>query len=75
MSNYSEAESLLKSLIDDEKTTIFDDKSTFLMAQLLFFGKKDNSAALEYYQKLLAKFPNSLYFDRARTQINSLNKI
>lgn len=75
MGNFIESEIMLKSLIDDEKTTIFDDKSTFLMAQLLFFGKKDNSAALEYYQKLLAKFPNSLYFDRARTQINFLNKI
>ncbi|MBX3009616.1 MAG: tetratricopeptide repeat protein [Melioribacteraceae bacterium] len=74
MGNFIEAEDILKSLIDDEKTTIFDDKSTFLIAQLLFFCKKDNSAALEYYQKLLAKFPNSLYFDRARTQINFLNK-
>jgi len=52
----------LKNLND----SIFADKSLFLLAKTFQFGKKDIQKAVENYQKLLEKFPDSLYFDRAR---------
>jgi tetratricopeptide (TPR) repeat protein len=56
----------LEVLSENQKNSIFADKSLFLLAKAYQFGKKDIQKAVENYQKLLEKFPDSLYFDRAR---------
>jgi tetratricopeptide (TPR) repeat protein len=56
----------LEILSEDPQSSIFADKSLFLLAKTYQFGKKDIQKAVQNYQKLLEKFPDSLYFDRAR---------
>jgi tetratricopeptide (TPR) repeat protein len=63
---------ILEVLSDSSKTAIFADKSLFLLAQCYQFGIKDGQKAIQNYQKLLEKFPNSLYFDRARDCLKDL---
>lgn len=63
---------ILEVLSDSSKTAIFADKSLFLLAQCYQFGIKDRQKAIQNYQKLLEKFPNSLYFDRARDCLKDL---
>jgi outer membrane protein assembly factor BamD (BamD/ComL family) len=47
-----------------------------LQGNIYQFAKKDSPKAIEIYESLLAKFPNSIYLDEAREAINKLkNKI
>jgi tetratricopeptide (TPR) repeat protein len=62
----------LEKISENSKNPIFSDKSTFLLAITYQYGLKDSQKASEYYQKILEKFPNSLYFDRARDSLNKL---
>lgn len=55
-----------------EKSGIFGDKSLFLAGEIYQFGIKDRMKAIQIYQKLLEKFPNSLYFEKAREYLNNL---
>jgi tetratricopeptide (TPR) repeat protein len=70
---YMKSIELLKNLNEDEKVTIFSDKSTFLLGLIYQFGILDSQKALLFYQKILEKFENSLYFDMARELFNSIN--
>jgi len=63
---------ILEEILENSKMTIFNDKSTFLLAKTYQFGLKDKQKAAENYQILLEKFPNSLYFDSARDYLNQL---
>jgi len=63
---------ILETLSENTKSTIFADKSLFLLAQSYRFGIKDVQKAVYNYEKLLEKFPNSLYFDRARDSLKVL---
>ncbi len=67
-----EAIKVLEILYDDTKTAILADKAIFILAQTYQFGIKNYQKASEIYQKLLEKFPNSLYFDRARDYLKDL---
>lgn len=69
---FYEAISILDTLAEKSKTAIFADKSTFLLANIYQYGIKDIKKAIDYYQKVLEKYPNSLYFDRARRSLNLL---
>jgi len=71
--NFNEAILILEKLADKSKTAIFADKSTFLLANIYQFGIKDLQKAAGYYQIILEKYPNSLYFDRARAALNLLS--
>jgi tetratricopeptide (TPR) repeat protein len=51
---------------------IYADKALYLEGQAYQFGLKDNSKAIETYEKLLANFPNSIYLDEVRKIIISL---
>lgn len=62
----------LEKISESSKNPIFSDKSTFLLAITYQYGLKDRQKASEYYQKILEKFPNSLYFDCARDSLNKL---
>jgi tetratricopeptide (TPR) repeat protein len=70
---YQESVSVLRSISEDEYSSLFSDKSLFLLANLYRFGLNDKKNALAEYENLLEKYPNSLYFDKAREMINVLN--
>ncbi|MEW6196406.1 MAG: tetratricopeptide repeat protein [Bacteroidota bacterium] len=69
---FYEAIPILDSLVEKSKSSIFADKSTFLLANIYHYGIKNTKKAIGYYQKVLEKYPNSLYFDRARRSLNLL---
>jgi tetratricopeptide (TPR) repeat protein len=70
--NFSEAIKVLNECSESSKTSIFAEKSTILLAKCYQYGTVDPVKAIETYQKILEKFPNSLYFDRAREEINRI---
>ncbi len=70
--NFSDAVKTLTELSENEKTAIFDDKAAFLLARCYEFGIKDLQKASQIFEKLLENFPNSLYFDRARDELNKI---
>lgn len=70
--NFFSATQLLESIINDEKSSIFADKCTFLLGMTYLHGIKDIPKSIETFQKILEKFPNSIYFDRARDELNSI---
>lgn len=70
--DFFSAAQILEKLSNDEKVSIFADKSTFLLGMTFQFGLGDFVKASQVYQKLLEKFPNSLYFDKAREYLNAI---
>lgn len=70
--NFFEAIKILEVLSENSKSSFLGDKAVFLLAQSYEFGIKDYKKAAENYQILLEKFPNSLYFDRARDYLKEL---
>jgi tetratricopeptide (TPR) repeat protein len=71
--DFSFAVKLLEDLSESQKTEILVDKSTYLLGLCYKYGIKDFSKAVQTFQKLLEKFPNSLYFDHCREQLQGLN--
>lgn len=63
---------VLELISENSKTGIFSDKSLFLLSKVYHFGIKDKIKAAQYYQKLLEKFPNSLYFELTREYLSNL---
>ena len=63
---------ILEKLSTDEKMAIFAEKATFLLGNTYLYGIHDPVKAAQIYQKLLENFPNSIYFDRARDELNRL---
>ena len=73
---YQEALDQIDSLLSRDEKNIFADKANLLAAKIYQFGLKNQTKAIEEYQNLLLKFPDSLYLDEAREAINTLrNKI
>lgn len=60
----------LTKAIENDKFNLYSDKFLFLLGNTYFYGLGENNKALKTFQKLLEKFPNSLYFDKARETIN-----
>ncbi|HEX3072149.1 MAG TPA: tetratricopeptide repeat protein, partial [Ignavibacteriales bacterium] len=73
LDNYTQALEQLDKIAGQEGKNIYSDKALFLSGKIYQFGLADKAKAVEVYEKLLAKFPNSLYLDVARDYINSLN--
>jgi len=71
--DFSSAVKQLEELSESNKTGLFADKSTFLLGLCYKYGLKDFSKAAQSFEKLLEKFPNSLYFDHSREQLQGLN--
>jgi outer membrane protein assembly factor BamD (BamD/ComL family) len=62
--------------VDEKEKNIYSDKALYLQGNIYQFAKKDIPKAIEIYESLLAKFPNSIYLDDARESINKLkNKL
>ena len=76
LDNYDSAMKLLQEAADEKEKNIYSDKALYLQGNIYQFAKKDNQKAIETYESLLAKFPNSIYLDDAREAINKLkNKL
>lgn len=67
--NYTEAIVVLEGVSAEGEKNIYADKAVYLLAKINQYGIKNISKAEEYYQKLLADYPKSIYTDDARAQI------
>ena len=67
--NYAEAVAVLEVVSAEGEKNIYADKAVYLLAKINQYGIKSSSKAEEYYQKLLADYPKSIYADDARAQI------
>jgi tetratricopeptide (TPR) repeat protein len=76
LDNYDSSMKVLQEIADEKEKNIYSDKALYLQGNIYQFAKKDNPKAIETYESLLIKFPNSIYLDDAREAINKLkNKI
>jgi len=76
LDRYREALDQVDTLLKREEKNIFADKANLLAAKIFQFGLKNPAKAIEEYQNLLLRFPDSLYLEEAREAINKLrNKI
>ena len=74
--NYEKSISILQEISGQDKQNIYADKALYLLGNIYQYGMKDDTKALEMYESLLAKFPNSLYLDVAREEIIKIrNKV
>jgi outer membrane protein assembly factor BamD (BamD/ComL family) len=67
--NYQDAVLVLEGVIAEGEKNIYADKAVYLLGKIHQYGIKNYSKAEEYYQKLLADYPKSIYADDARAQI------
>jgi predicted negative regulator of RcsB-dependent stress response len=65
---------MLQNIAGEDSKNIYADKALYLLGRIYEFGLNDSSKAIEKYEELLAKFPNSLYLDDARDEIIKLSK-
>ena len=70
--NFTEAISTFEKAAEEGEKNIYADKALYLLAKIHQFGLKEYLKAQEYYQKLLADFPTSIYVDEAREQLKVL---
>jgi len=74
--NYEKSISILQEISNQEEQNIYPDKALYLLGNIYQYGMKDDTKALEMYESLLAKFPNSLYLDVVREEIIKIrNKV
>ncbi len=71
LNDYKNAINYLENLSNNENMNIFADKSLFLLSNLYQYGIKDLEQAKLCYQKILEKYPNSFYIDKARNFLNN----
>ena len=67
--NYPESIVVLEGVAAQVEKNIYADKAVYLLGKINQYGIKNYSKAEEFYQKLLADYPKSIYADDARTQI------
>jgi len=76
LDNYDSSMKLLQEIADEKEKNIYSDKALYLQGNIYQYAKKDIPKAIEIYESLLERFPNSIYLDAARESINKLkNKI
>jgi tetratricopeptide (TPR) repeat protein len=68
----NKAISKLSKITGEREKNIYSDKALYLEARIYQFGLKNAPEAIKTYQVLLADFPNSIYLDEARKNINTL---
>ena len=67
--NYTESISVLEGVAAEGEKNIYADKAVYLLGKINQYGIKNYGKAEEFYQKLLAEYPKSIYADDARAQI------
>lgn len=76
LDNYDKSISILQEISGKNEQNLYADKALYLLGNIYQYGIKDDTKALEIYEKLLAKFPNSLYLDVTREEIIKIrNKV
>jgi len=60
----------LKEISEQKEKNVYSDEALLLSGDVYQYGIKDMMKAQESYENLLANFPNSLYLDDARENIN-----
>lgn len=75
LNNFPEAITVLDTLINSKKPSILKDKAVYLLANIYYYGVHNINEALHTYEKLLEKFPNSLYLNRSRQMIIHIKKL
>lgn len=76
MDNLDKSIELLEKITEEAEKNIYADKALYLLSKIYQYGKKNYSKAIESYENLLSKFPNSLYQDDSRSAILKLrNKL
>jgi tetratricopeptide (TPR) repeat protein len=71
--NLDTASARFSEIADDANKNIYADKALYLLGKIFQYGLKNKPKAVETYENLLAKFPNSLYLDDARAEIIKIN--
>lgn len=72
LGNYNEGIELLNSISLEREKNIYSDKALYLKAKTFQYFIKDIPKAMENYQEILAKYPNSLYLEESREEITKL---
>ncbi len=72
MGRYNEAIATYDSLIAKFPESISIDRTLMKMAQVYHLGLNNSAKAIELYQKLLEKYPNSIYANEARKRTRIL---
>ncbi len=76
MDSVDKSLAILSGIIEEAEKNIYADKALYLVAKIYQYDKKNYPKAIETYELLLAKFPNSLYQDESRNAILQLrNKL
>lgn len=70
---FLEAEEILESLSKNQENQLFNEKTMFLLAQTQKHGEKNYDKAKKTYTQILEFYPNSLYFDRVREELNAIS--
>jgi tetratricopeptide (TPR) repeat protein len=72
--NYTQAIELFNAVVEEGEKNIYADKALYLLGNIYQYGVGDSTKAVEIYEKLLAKFPASIYLDKARSEIIKLRE-
>ncbi|MEJ2614343.1 MAG: tetratricopeptide repeat protein [Ignavibacteriaceae bacterium] len=72
LNNYNKSLNLLQNIANEGEKNIYADKALYLIGKIYQFSLNETNKAVEAYEKLLEKFPNSLYLDEVRNQIKNL---
>lgn len=70
--NYFGAEQLLQKILTTYPYELLADDAAYQLAELYEYYLKDTSKAMEYYQKILRDYPDSLYTVNARKRYREL---
>ena len=70
--DYLGAENLLQEILKSYPTELLGDDAAYLMAQLYDYYLKDSNKAMEYYQKVLKDYSDSLFTTDARKRYREL---
>ncbi len=72
LNNYDKSLNLLQLIVDEGEKNIYADKALYLIGKIYQFSLNETNKAEQAYEKLLEKFPNSLYLDEVRSEILKL---
>ncbi|MDD2530283.1 MAG: tetratricopeptide repeat protein [Bacteroidales bacterium] len=70
--NYEKADSLLNLILLKYQYDIMADDALYLLAELCLTNLNSTQRAIEYYERIIIDYPNSLYVTQARKRYNEL---
>ncbi|NOX17535.1 MAG: tetratricopeptide repeat protein [Chlorobi bacterium] len=70
--NYIKAVDLLDGLTKREESALYSDKALYMIGEIYFRGLKELDKAQKIFENLLEKYPNSIYLNSSRENINEI---